>query len=134
MATQNFDFDPQKKDRDLRFCQQWKTHGVFLGRDHHLQVAPDTAIDEILQFRVGVTVMIDVALGDFDLGAELAQSVLKAVWCGNCAKGTDVSAPELLQWLNLAGHDILEMQRFVRALDNFRGAIVTADSFDQLFI
>ena len=72
VAAQNFDLHPQEKDRDLSFWQQRKPHGVFLSRDHHFQIAPDTTINETLQFRVGVTVMIDVTFGDFDVGAELA--------------------------------------------------------------
>ena len=101
----------KKIDRDFVFAQQARnSDSVFFGRDNHFQIAPDTAIDKTLQFRVGVAVMIDVALGQFDLRAELAQSVFETFRRSNAAKRTDKSVPQMFQRAMLAGDNILQMK------------------------
>ena len=111
VAAQNFDFDPQKIDRDLRIRQARKTDGILLGRHDHLQIPPNATGDETLQLGLGVAVMIDITFGQFDSGAEFAQSVFKAFRGGDAAERTDVGVAQFLQGQLLAGHDILQMQR-----------------------
>ena len=89
-AHSEFRFPPARKRWELLSLPARKPDRVFLGCHHHFQVTADTSIDEASQFRVSVTVMINVTLGDFDFGAELAQAVFEAVGRGDRANGTDV--------------------------------------------
>src|SRR5437868_14185273 len=88
MPAQNFDFHPQEKDGNYSFYQQRKPDRVFLSGYHHLQVAADTSIDEALQFRFGVTVVIIVTLGDLDFSTVFAQAVLATVLRRDTATGS----------------------------------------------
>src|SRR5207248_5491699 len=94
MPAQNFDFHPQEKDGNYSFYQQRKPDRVFLSGYHHLQVAADTSIDEAFQFRFGVTVVINVTLGDLDFSTEFAQAVFETVRRGDRANGANVGRSE----------------------------------------
>src|SRR5207249_10928073 len=74
VSAEDSDLDPQEINRHLhfRFRQTRHPHRVFLGGHNHSQVATDTTLDKADQFRLGVIVMINVALGEIDMRAELA--------------------------------------------------------------
>ena len=69
VSAQNFDFDAQKINRHIRLAQARHAHGVFFGRDDHLQIAPHAAINEALHLRLGVTMVIDITFRQLDAGA-----------------------------------------------------------------
>src|SRR5438105_928389 len=66
VAAEDLNFDPQEIDWHfhLRVGQAWHANRIFLRRDNHFQVAPDTTIDKTEQLSRRVTVMVDVTLGE----------------------------------------------------------------------
>src|SRR5947207_11458068 len=52
VPAQNFDFDAQKINRHshFRFLETRHAHRILLGRYDHLQISPEAAIDESVQF------------------------------------------------------------------------------------
>ena len=131
VPTQDFDFHPQKINRNfqIRVGQTRHAHRVFFGRDNHRQVAADTTVNEADQFRFGVIMMIDVAFREIDVRAEFGKRALKTFRGSDPAKRTDERVAQSLERQLFASENILQIKRFVRALDNFRGAIVTPDPF-----
>jgi len=105
---------------------------VFLCGHNHRQVAADTALDKADQFRLGVIVMIDVALREIDVRPEFLQSILEACGSRNRADRSDKRVPQSIERQSLAGTNILEIKRFMCAFDNFRPAIVTPDASYQI--
>ena len=72
VAAQNFDFHAQKINRYFyfRFLETRHAHRVFLGGDNHFQIPPEAALDEAVQFRFGITMVVDVSFRKIDAGAE----------------------------------------------------------------
>jgi len=64
-------------------------HRIFLRGHDHRQIATDTTLDKAVQFRLGVIMMIDVALGEIDMRPEFLQRVLEAFGCRDRAERTD---------------------------------------------
>src|SRR5215468_7519926 len=78
--------------------------------------------------------MIDVALCKIDVRAEFVERVLETFRRRNRAQRTDEGVAQRLKGQLFARKHILEVKRFVRAFDNFGGAIVTPDASHQLEI
>ena len=78
--------------------------------------------------------MIDVALCEIHVRAEFGKRALETFRGGNRAQRTDERVAQRLQRQLFARKNILKIKRFVRAFDNFRGAIVTPDPSHQLEI
>ena len=76
--------------------------------------------------------MIDVALCEIHVRAEFGKRALKTFRGSNRAQRTDERVAQRLQRQLFARKNILKIKRFVRALDNFCGAIVTPDPSHQL--
>ena len=62
MPAQDFNLDPQKIYRDVHLRQPWNPDRVLLGRDDHLEISTNAAIDETLQLGLAIAMMIGVAL------------------------------------------------------------------------
>ena len=78
--------------------------------------------------------VIGVALGQFQARAELAQPIFKTFRRGDAANRSDISVAKPFERDLLAGEDVLQMKRLVRALDDFRGAIEASNTPDQLVV
>src|SRR6478672_11033039 len=78
--------------------------------------------------------MIDVAFREIDVRAEFGKRALKTFRGCDRAKRTDERVAQNLERQLFAGKNILQVKRFVRALDNFGGPIVTPDPSHQLEI
>src|SRR4029077_5330841 len=100
-----------------------------LGSHNHRQVAADTTPDKADEFRLGVIMVIDVALREIDTRPEFLQRMLEAFGRCDCAERTDERVLQSLERQLFASENILKMERFMGAFDNFRGTIVTADAF-----
>src|ERR1043165_4466399 len=134
VAAQDFNLDAQKEYRHIAFRQARKSHRVFFGRDDHLQIAANATGDEAVQLRFGVAVVIGVALRKFETGPEFLKPFLETFWRGDAANGPDVGIAQTLERNLLSSEDVLQMERPMRALNNFRGAIVAPDAPDQLVV
>src|SRR4051812_25256049 len=134
VSAQDLDLDPEKTNRHIGFGEARKTDGIFFSRHNHLDIAPDTAVDEAVELRLGVAVMIGVALRQFDPRTQFPQTVLETFRRGDAANGADVGVAEALERKLLAGDHVLKMERLVGALDDLRRAIVSANSFDQFVV
>ena len=97
VSAQDHDLHPQKINRHLRFRQARETHGVFFRRHDHVKIAADAAIDETLQLRLAVAMVIGVALGQFDARSEFAQAILETFRRRDAAKGTDIGVAQALK-------------------------------------
>src|SRR5437870_5903118 len=126
VAGEDLDFNPQKINRhlDLGFGETRHAHGVFLGRDNYGKIAADTTGDEALQLGFGKIVVIDVALRKIDMCAELFERAFETFWCGDGAERADERVAHTLQRQLFTRVNILEIKRFVCALDDFGGAII----------
>jgi hypothetical protein len=78
--------------------------------------------------------MIDVALRQVDVRAELGERALETFRGCDRTQRTDERVAQSLKRQLFARKHILEVKRFVRAFDHFRGAIVTPDASHQLEI
>jgi len=80
VAAEDFNLNPQKIDRHLQFriSQTRHPHRIFLRGHDHRKIAADTTLDKADQFRLGIIVVIDVALGQIDMRPEFPQRVLEA--------------------------------------------------------
>ena len=78
--------------------------------------------------------MIDVALCEIHVRAKLGERTLKTFRRSDRAQRTDERVAQRLQRQLFARKNILKIKRFVRAFDNFSGAIVTPDAPHQLEI
>src|SRR4029078_12715764 len=114
--------------------QTWHAHRVFFGRHYHRQVSANTTVDEADQLRFSEVMMIDVALRQIDMRAEVSKCALKTFGGCNRAERTDERVAQSLERQLFAGKNILKIKRFVRAFDNFRSSIVTANPSHQLEI
>src|SRR5207247_4207036 len=104
------------------------------GGDDHREIAADTAISEADQLGLGVVMMIDVALCEIHVRAKLGERALKTFRGSDRAQRTNERVAQRLQRQLFARKNILKIKRFVRALDNFSGALVTPDPSHQLEI
>src|SRR5262249_54937478 len=66
--------------------------------------------------------------------AEFGKRALKTFRSSNRAQRTNERVAQGLKRQLFAGKDILQVKRFVRTFDNFRGAIVTPDTSHQFEI
>src|SRR5919197_2506559 len=78
--------------------------------------------------------MIDVALSEIDVRTKLGKRALKTFGGSNRAQRTDERVAQDLERQLFARKNVLQVKRFVRAFDNFRGAIVTTDASHQFEI
>src|SRR5437868_3458735 len=78
--------------------------------------------------------MVRVALRQFKARPKFAQAILEAFRRGDSANGTDVGVAETFERNLFAGQNVLEMERLVGALDDFRGPVITANPLDQLVV
>src|SRR4029453_10898651 len=78
--------------------------------------------------------MIDVTLGQIDARTELRQCAFEAFGRGDGADRADKSVTQTLQWHFFPSENVLQIQRLVRALDNLRGAIKTANPLHKSVI
>src|SRR5215472_17312353 len=95
----DFDFHPQEINWhfQIRLCETRHAHRVFFGRDDHREVSADTTVDEADQFRFGVVMVIDVALRQIDMRAELRKRDLKTFWGSNRTQRTDEHVAQSLK-------------------------------------
>ena len=133
VSGQNLDFDPEKVDGQFEIGHgAWEPDTVFFGGDDEIEIAPDTALDELAEFAVGEPVMVGEAFGDFEGGTEVAQFVFEAGGLGDARDGTDVFALEEVEGFAFVRVKVLQVERLVGALDDFRGAVQGADPSDEL--
>ena len=134
VAAQDLDLDAEKTDGDVAPGDPGKTNGVFLGGNNHLEITADAASDEAVELGFRVAVMIGVTFGELDARAQFSEAVFEALRRGDAANGADVGVAKPVERDLFAGQDILEMERFVSALDDLGGPIVEPDPFDQLVV
>src|SRR5438094_9316425 len=75
--------------------------------------------------------MIDVALGEIDMRPEFVQRSFEAFGGRDRAERADEGVLQSGKRQLFARKSILQMERFMRAFDDFRGTIVTADAFHE---
>src|SRR4051812_2853055 len=97
VSAQNLDLNAQEIDRDLGIAQPGKADRVFLGRYDHRKIAAEATIDETLQFRLRVAMVIRVALRNLQLRAEFSQPVLETLRCRDSRKRADECAAQIFQ-------------------------------------
>src|SRR5262249_54253534 len=94
----------------------------------------NAAIHKTSDLIFGEIMVIDVAEGEIDVRAEIFERTFKTL--GHCdgADRADECAAQALEHHSFAGVNVLEIERAMRALDDLRRAIVTADARDQLVV
>src|ERR1700719_1364314 len=99
VAGEDLDLDAQEINRhfDIGFRQMRHTDRVLLRRYDHFQIAPDAAIDEALQLRFSVTMMVDVTFCQLDARAKFSQSAFEALRRGDAADRPNKSVAQTLQ-------------------------------------
>src|SRR5438093_13242581 len=78
--------------------------------------------------------MIDVALGEIDMRPEFLQRGFEAFGRRDRAQRADEGVVQSGKWQLVARKNILKMERFMRAFDDFRGTIVAADALHEISI
>lgn len=131
-AAEEFDFDAEEVDGDVGFDEVWEADEVFFCGDDHADVAFFAAVDEVAHVACGEAVVVCEAFDDVDFGAEFAESVFEAFWCGDAADGADVCVVEGFKWEFFACVDVFEVGGAVSAFDDFCDAVVFADFCDDV--
>jgi len=129
-VTEDANFHSKIVDRYIHPAKTWKTNGVFLGRDDHVDVGFDTAVDEGNDFLLCEAVVIHEAAGCFYRGTEIFHSLLEAFGNSDRAYSADFFPLQFFERESVARFDVLEIAGAVLALDDLCGAVVLANALN----
>ena len=93
----------------------------------------DAAVDHVEDFLLGVAMVVGVAFGVDDVGAEASEALLEALGDGDAGDGADVEVLEDVEGMVVAGEDVNEVEGLVGALDDFGGGVELPDGGDEFF-
>src|ERR1039457_3702615 len=127
------DFNSQVVNGNIAAVNLGKADRVRFRGENGARASFEAAVDHIDNLLLRVAMVVCEAFGVNNLGTQAAQPVLEAFGHGDAGNGGDLKTLKPVQRMPLAREDVLEVERLVRAFDDFGLLIELADGLAEFF-
>jgi len=99
--------------------------------ENRARAAFEAAVDHIDDLLLRIAMVVRIAFGVNNVGAQTTEPILEALGHGDAGNGGDLKTLQPFQRMTFAREDVLQVERLVGALDDFRLLIELADGLAE---